>query len=64
MGGIVVSAVHKRQSNIFSLSGMSLSLFGDVFFAFNIPHPVTPKTFSVIGLEGYLGSLRRYSNWS
>uniref|UniRef100_A0A0E0IP46 DUF3615 domain-containing protein n=1 Tax=Oryza nivara TaxID=4536 RepID=A0A0E0IP46_ORYNI len=29
---IVLSAMHKRQSNIFSLSVMSLSLFGDVIF--------------------------------
>uniref|UniRef100_A0A0E0GS70 Uncharacterized protein n=1 Tax=Oryza nivara TaxID=4536 RepID=A0A0E0GS70_ORYNI len=46
--------MHKRQSNIFSLIVMSLSLFGDVcFFAFNIPHPVTSKTFSVIFMSSY-----------
>uniref|UniRef100_A0A0E0ATJ2 Uncharacterized protein n=1 Tax=Oryza glumipatula TaxID=40148 RepID=A0A0E0ATJ2_9ORYZ len=37
---------------------MSLGLFGDVWFLLLISlHPVTPKTFLIIDLEGYLGYL-------
>uniref|UniRef100_A0A0E0Q4D6 Uncharacterized protein n=1 Tax=Oryza rufipogon TaxID=4529 RepID=A0A0E0Q4D6_ORYRU len=50
---IVLSAMHKRQFNIFSLCHVAQFVWRCVFFAFNILHPVTPKTFSVIFMSFY-----------